>query len=135
MREWEISIHGTLDSRKPWHPSGQAGMDGAVASLRYDAFGHEDGRRAASASATRPSSACYRVWEVLPPSHQHPTAGGGRVLLTEPPARKRPPGGHAEQAEVDFALQPSRGGAEVLEVLEAHSTLLVLVQFGGYSRY
>jgi hypothetical protein len=50
-------------------PSGLAGMDGAVASLRHDAFGCEDGRRAASASATRSSSACYRVREVLPPSH------------------------------------------------------------------
>jgi hypothetical protein len=60
MREWEISIH-----RAPFQqalaPSGLAGMDGAVASLRHDAFECENGRRAASASATRPSTASYRV--------------------------------------------------------------------------
>jgi hypothetical protein len=60
------------------------------------------------------------------------TAGGCWVLLTEPPARKRPLDGDAEQAEVDFALKSLRGGAEVLEVLEAYSALLVLERFGSY---
>jgi hypothetical protein len=46
-------------------PSGLAGMDGAVASLRHGAFGYDDERRAASASAIRPSSACYRVPAVV----------------------------------------------------------------------
>jgi hypothetical protein len=59
FHEWEISIHGTLDSASA--PSGLAGMDGAVASLRHDAIRCDDGRRAASASATRPSSACYSL--------------------------------------------------------------------------
>jgi hypothetical protein len=54
------------------------------------------------------------------------------VLLTEPPARKRPLGGDAQQAEVDFALQSLRGGADVLDVLEAYRALLVLEQFGSY---
>jgi hypothetical protein len=54
------------------------------------------------------------------------------VLLTDPPARKRPLGGDAQQAEVDFALQSIRGGAEVLEVLEDYSSLLVQEQFGSY---
>jgi hypothetical protein len=40
-------------------------------------------------------------------------------LLTEPPAWKHPLGGDGQQAEVDFALQALRGGAKVLEVLEA----------------
>jgi hypothetical protein len=40
------------------------------------------------------------------------------VLLTEPPAQKRPLGGDAQQAEVDFALRSLCEGAEVLEVLE-----------------
>jgi hypothetical protein len=57
------------------------------------------------------------------------------VLLTEPPARKRPLGGDAQQAEVDFALQSLRGGAQVLEVLEAYSALLVLERFGSYRSY
>jgi hypothetical protein len=69
--------HARMGSLPSWNPrfqqalapSGLAGMDGAVASLGHDAFGCEDGRRAASASATRSSSACYRVREVLPPSH------------------------------------------------------------------
>jgi hypothetical protein len=60
MREWEISILGAL-FQQALAPSGLAGMDGAVASLRRDAFECEDGRRAVSASATRPSTACYRV--------------------------------------------------------------------------
>jgi hypothetical protein len=55
------------------------------------------------------------------------------VLLADPPARKgRPAGGHAQQAEVDFALQFLRGRAEVLE---ASSTVLVLEQFGSCRRY
>jgi hypothetical protein len=83
-------------------PSVLDGMDGAVASLRQDAFGCEDGRKAASASATRPSPSCYRVREVLPASHQHPAAGGGWVLLTEPPARKCSLGGDVQEAEVDL---------------------------------
>jgi hypothetical protein len=117
---------GNLHSRNPrlrhaLAPSGLAEMDGAVAPPRHDASGREDGRRAASAPATRPSTACYSVREVLPPSKQHPTAGGGRVLLPEPPARKRPLFGRALQAVVDFALQSLRGGADVLEVLEAYS--------------
>jgi hypothetical protein len=60
------------------------------------------------------------------------------VLLTEPPARKRPLGGDAQQDEVDFAIHSLRGGAEVLEVLElleAYSALLVLEQFGSYRSY
>jgi hypothetical protein len=54
------------------------------------------------------------------------------VLLTEPPARKRPLGEDAQQAEVDFAIQSLRGGAEVLEV---NSALLVLERFESYRRY
>jgi hypothetical protein len=92
MREWEISVHGTLDSGKRWPPSGLSGRDGAVASLWHDAFGREDGRTAASAPATRLSSACYSVREVLPPSQQHPIAAGGRVLLPEPPRVEAPTG-------------------------------------------
>jgi hypothetical protein len=57
------------------------------------------------------------------------------VLLTEPPSRKRPLGGDAQQAEVDFALQSLRGAAEVLEALEAYSALLVLERFGSYRSY
>jgi hypothetical protein len=57
------------------------------------------------------------------------------LLLTEPAARKRPLGGDAQQAKVNFALQSLRGGAEVLEVLEAYSALLVLEQFGSYGSY
>jgi hypothetical protein len=41
-------------------------------------------------------------------------------------------GGDAQQAEVDFALQSIRGGAEVLEALEDYSALLVQEQFGSY---
>jgi hypothetical protein len=82
MHEWELSIrNGTflcVNGKSPFmessipaslDPPGLAGMDGAVASLRHDAFECDDGRRAASASVIRPASACYRVREVLPPSH------------------------------------------------------------------
>jgi hypothetical protein len=57
------------------------------------------------------------------------------VLLTEPPARKRPLGGDAQQTDVDSALQSLRGGAAVLEVLKAYSALLDLQQFGSYRSY
>jgi hypothetical protein len=56
-------------------------------------------------------------------------------LLTEPPARKRRLGGDAQEVEVDFALQSLRGGAEVLEVLEAYSALLVVERLGSYRSY
>jgi hypothetical protein len=55
--------------------------------------------------------------------------------MTEPPARKCPLGGDEQQAEVDIALQSLRGGAQVLEVLEAYSALLILEQFGRYRSY
>jgi hypothetical protein len=70
--------------------------------------------------------------EVLPPSQQHPTAGGGWVLMIEPPLRKSPPGRHAQQAKVEFPMQSLRGGSEVMEVLEAYSTLHILERFGSY---
>jgi hypothetical protein len=54
------------------------------------------------------------------------------VLLTDPPARKRPLGRDAQQAEVNFAIQSLRGGAVVLE---AYSALLDLEQFGSYRSY
>jgi hypothetical protein len=76
------------------------------------------------------ATACVRYY--LPVSSTRP---GGRVLLTEPPARKHQLGGDAEQTEVDSALQSLRGAAEVLEALEAYSALLVLEQFGSYRSY
>jgi hypothetical protein len=57
------------------------------------------------------------------------------VLLTESPARKHPLDRNVQQAKVDFALQFLRGGADVLEVLEAYSALLVLERFGSYRSY
>jgi hypothetical protein len=57
------------------------------------------------------------------------------VLLTEPPARKHPLGRDAQQAEGDFALQYLRGGAEILEALEAYSALLVLERLGSHRSY
>jgi hypothetical protein len=56
-------------------------------------------------------------------------------LLTESPARKHPLDRNVQQAKVDFALQFLRGGADVLEVLEAYSALLVLERFGSYRSY
>jgi hypothetical protein len=106
-------------------------MGGAEASLRHDAFGREDERRVASASATRPSSAWYRVrGYYLPVIDTRPPAAVG---VPDWDSRAEAPTGRGRAAdEVDFALQVLRGGAEVVE---AYSVLLVLEQFGSDRSY